>query len=67
MLLPEAKARELLAASEQTPRVYTYFHDEEPDLVPAGMYAVVSVEFKPMDNISVTIASAAYEHMEVPV
>ena len=47
------KCRELLAVyslnlSNGPRRAITYHHDEEPDLVPDGMYAVVSVELRPL-------------------
>lgn len=42
---PDIKSRELLVAADKQAFVRSYFHDDEPDLVPEGCYAVVSVRF----------------------
>ena len=38
-------------------------HDEEPKLVPAGMYAVVTVEYKPFESDAVVSEAQVAEYV----
>ena len=69
MSVPEfdPKARELLVAFaylrtlDEMRRTAVYSKLEEPDLVPEGCYAVVSVEYHPMESLAIGPQSIAME------